>query len=379
MSNKRVFLDNAATTPIAPEIIDMMSKMMKTHFANPSSVHSYGRESKIIVEGARKKIAKLLNTSPGTIFFTSGGTEADNMAIKCAIHDHKITHAITSKISHHAVLFPLEDLEKEKLIKLSYVDIDKNGVVSISHLEELLESNPRTFVSIMHANNEIGTIQDIKVIGNICKEHNAIFHSDTVQTIAHFPFDMQKLNVDFMAASAHKFHGPKGVGFIYISEDIQIKPFLRGGGQERNMRAGTENVCGIAALAMAMEMAYENLEEETTYIKSLKMYMIEKLQTELKDVQFYGKCTDMGNSLYTVLSCHFPETDIAEMLLFNLDILGVACSGGSACASGSSKGSHVLTEIVPESKRPGIRFSFSKYNTKEDVDFTIDKLKELFS
>ncbi|MBT4479153.1 MAG: cysteine desulfurase [Flavobacteriales bacterium] len=379
MSNKRVFLDNASTTPIAPEIIDMMSEMMKSHFANPSSVHSYGRESKIVVEGARKKIAELLNTSPGSIFFTSGGTEADNMAIKCAIHDHKITHAITSRLSHHAVLFPLEDLEKEGLIKLSYVDIDKNGVISMSHLKELLSSNPRTFVSIMHANNEIGTIQDIKVIGDICKEHNAIFHSDTVQTMAHFPFDMQKLNVDFMAASAHKFHGPKGVGFVYISENIQIKPLLRGGGQERNMRAGTENIYGIAALAMAMEMAYENLEEETDYIKGLKIYMMEKLQTELEDVQFYGKCTDMDNSLYTVLSCHFPETDIAEMLLFNLDILGVACSGGSACASGGSKGSHVLTEIVPESKRPGIRFSFSKYNTKEDIDFTIDKLKELFS
>jgi len=379
MSNKRVFLDNASTTPIAPEIIDMMSEMMKSHFANPSSVHSYGRESKIVVEGARKKIAELLNTSPGSIFFTSGGTEADNMAIKCAIHDHKITHAITSRLSHHAVLFPLEDLEKEGLIKLSYVDIDKSGVISMSHLKELLSSNPRTFVSIMHANNEIGTIQDIKVIGDICKEHNAIFHSDTVQTMAHFPFDMQKLNVDFMAASAHKFHGPKGVGFVYISENIRIKPLLRGGGQERNMRAGTENVYGIAALAMAMEMAYENLEEETDYIKGLKIYMMEKLQTELEDVQFYGKCTDMDNSLYTVLSCHFPETDIAEMLLFNLDILGVACSGGSACASGGSKGSHVLTEIVPESKRPGIRFSFSKYNTKEDIDFTIDKLKELFS
>ena len=379
MSNKRVFLDNASTTPIAPEIIDMMSEMMKSHFANPSSVHSYGRESKIVVEGARKKIAELLNTSPGSIFFTSGGTEADNMAIKCAIHDHKITHAITSRLSHHAVLFPLEDLEKEGLIKLSYVDIDKSGVISMSHLKELLSSNPRTFVSIMHANNEIGTIQNIKEIGDICKEHNAIFHSDTVQTMAHFPFDMQKLNVDFMAASAHKFHGPKGVGFVYISENIRIKPLLRGGGQERNMRAGTENVYGIAALAMAMEMAYENLEEETDYIKGLKIYMMEKLQTELEDVQFYGKCTDMDNSLYTVLSCHFPETDIAEMLLFNLDILGVACSGGSACASGGSKGSHVLTEIVPESKRPGIRFSFSKYNTKEDIDFTIDKLKELFS
>jgi cysteine desulfurase len=374
----KVYLDNAATTPIAPEIIEMMSQMMKTHFANPSSVHSFGRESKIIVESARKRIAKLLNTSPGSIFFTSGGTEADNMAIKCAIHDHKITHAITSKISHQAVLYPLQDLAKEGVIKLSYVAIDKDGAVSLSHLKELLKDNSRTFVSIMHANNEIGTLEDLKQIGEICKEYNAIFHSDTVQTIGHYPFNMQDLNVDFMAASAHKFHGPKGVGFIYISENIKIKPLIRGGGQERNMRAGTENIYGIAALAMAMEMAYEHLEEEVKYIKGLKKYMIEKLQTEIEDVQFYGKCTDIENSLYTVLSCHFPETDIAEMLLFNLDILGVACSGGSACASGGSKGSHVLTEIAPNSKRPGIRFSFSKYNTKEDIDFTVAKLKELF-
>ena len=376
---KRVYLDNAATTPMAPEIIQMMSEMMKTHFANPSSVHSFGRESKTVVENARKSIANLLNTSPGSIFFTSGGTEADNMAIKCGIDDHKITHAITSKLSHHAVLYPLEDLETEGRIKLSYIDIDESGVVSLPHLKELLANNSRTFVSIMHANNEIGTIQDIKAIGEICKEYNAIFHSDTVQTIAHFPFDMKELNVDFMAASAHKFHGPKGVGFVYISENIQIKPLLRGGAQERNMRAGTENVYGIAALAMAMEMAYEHLEEEVKYIKGLKSYMIEKFKTEMQDVQFYGKCTDMDNSLYTVLSVNFPETDIAEMLLFNLDILGVACSGGSACASGGSKSSHVLSGINPESKRPGIRFSFSKYNTKEDIDLAVDKLKELFN
>ena len=377
--SKRVFLDNAATTPMAPEIIDMISEMMKTHFANPSSVHSYGRESKIVVESARKTIANILNTSPGSIFFTSGGTEADNMAILCAINDHKITHAITSKLSHHAVLYPLEDLAAEGKIKLTYIDTDENGTVSLSHLEQLLEDNERTFVSIMHANNEIGTIQDIKSIGDICKKYNAIFHSDTVQTMAHFPFNMQELNVDFMAASAHKFHGPKGVGFVYISENIQIKPLLRGGGQERNMRAGTENIYGISAMAKAMEMAYEHLEKETIYIKGLKKYMMEKLQSEIEDVQFYGKCTDLDDSLYTVLSCNFPERGDSEMLMFNLDILGVACSGGSACSSGSSKGSHVLTSIVPDSMRPGVRFSFSKYNTKEDIDFAIDKLKELFS
>lgn len=377
--SKRVFLDNAATTPMAPEIIDLISDMMKTHFANPSSTHSFGRESKIVVEAARKSIANLLNTSPGSIFFTSGGTEADNMAINCSIHDHNIKHAITSKLSHHAVLYPLEDLAAEGKIKLSYIDTDENGVVSLTHLKQLLEENERTFVSIMHANNEIGTIQDIKAIGDICKEHNAIFHSDTVQTMAHFPFDMQELNVDFMAASAHKFHGPKGIGFVYISEDIQIKPLFRGGAQERNMRAGTENIYGIAAMAKAMEMAYENLEEETEYIKGLKKYMIEKLKAEINDVQFYAKCTDLDNSLYTVLSCNFPEDENSEMLMFNLDILGVACSGGSACSSGSSKGSHVLTAIVEDSKRPGVRFSFSKYNTKEDIDFAVEKLKELFN
>ena len=374
----KVYLDNAATTPMAPEIVEMMSKMMNTNFANPSSVHSFGRESKIIVENARKSIANLLNTSPGSIFFTSGGTEADNMAIKCGIHDHKITHAITSKISHHAVLYPLQDLEKEGIIKLSYVNIDKDGVVSLSHLKELLEDHPRTFVSIMHANNEIGTIQDLKQIGEICKEYNAIFHSDTVQTIAHYPFDMQELDVDFMAASAHKFHGPKGVGFIYISEKIKINPFLRGGSQERNMRAGTENIYGIAGLAMAMEMAYANLDKEKRYIQDLKQYMIKKLQAEIRDVQFYGRCKEIEDSLYTVLACHFPETDIAEMLLFNLDISGVSCSGGAACSSGSSRGSHVLSEIAPQSKRPSIRFSFSRYNTKEEIDFVIDKLKNLF-
>ena len=374
----RVYLDNAATTPIAPEIIDMISDMMKVNFANPSSVHSFGRESKIIVENARKSIANLLNTSPGSIFFTSGGTEADNMAIRSAIYDYGITHAITSKLSHHAVLYPLQDLEKEGTIKISYIDFDANGLISLSHLEELLKNNSRTFVSIMHANNEIGTIQDISQIGNICRNYNAIFHSDTVQTIAHYPFNMKEMNIDFMAASAHKFHGPKGIGFIYISENIKIRPLMRGGAQERNMRAGTENIYGIAALAMAMEMAYSNLEQETNYIKSLKSYMIKQIKNDIPEALFYGNCTDIDNSLYTVLSVSFPEKDNSEMLLFNLDIMGVSCSGGSACASGSTKGSHVLSSIMPESKRTGVRFSFSKYNTIEEIDFTMDKLKQLF-
>jgi len=375
----KVFFDNAATTPMAPEVIDVMTDIMKNHYGNPSSQHSFGRATRSIIETSRKKIADFLNTSPGNIFFTSGGTEADNMAIKCGIKDHNITHAITSKLSHHAVLHPLEELEKSGVIKLSYVEVNEKGQVSLSNLKELLESHPRTFVSILHANNEIGTIQDITAIGDICKEHNAIFHSDTVQTMAHYRYDLQKINVDFIAASAHKFHGPKGVGFVYISDNIKISPLLSGGSQERNMRAGTENLIGIAAIAHAMEMAYEKMEEETEYIKRIKSHMIAELKKHIPQVKFNGMCDDIDNSLYTVLSCSFPETPMAEMLLFNLDIKGIACSGGSACTSGSNKGSHVIQEINPNSKRPSVRFSFSKYNTIEEVDYVVDVLKSLFS
>ena len=375
----KVFFDNAATTPMAPEVIDVMTDIMKNHYGNPSSQHSFGRATRSIIETSRKKIANFLNTSPGNIFFTSGGTEADNMAIKCGIKDHNITHAITSKLSHHAVLHPLEELEKSGVIKLSYVEVNEKGQVSLSNLKELLENNPRTFVSILHANNEIGTIQDITAIGDICKEHNAIFHSDTVQTMAHYRYDLQKINVDFIAASAHKFHGPKGVGFVYISDNIKISPLLSGGSQERNMRAGTENLIGIAAISHAMEMAYEKMEEETEYIKGIKSHMIAELKKHIPQVKFNGMCDDIDNSLYTVLSCSFTETPIAEMLLFNLDIKGIACSGGSACTSGSNKGSHVIQEINPNSKRPSVRFSFSKYNTIEEVDYVVDVLKGLFS
>lgn len=375
----KVFFDNAATTPMAPEVIDVMTDIMKNHYGNPSSQHSFGRATRSIIETSRKKIANFLNTSPGNIFFTSGGTEADNMAIKCGIKDHNITHAITSKLSHHAVLHPLEELEKSGVIKLSYVEVNEKGQVSLSNLKELLESHPRTFVSILHANNEIGTIQDITAIGDICKEHNAIFHSDTVQTMAHYRYDLQKINVDFIAASAHKFHGPKGIGFVYISDNIKISPLLSGGSQERNMRAGTENLIGIAAISHAMEMAYEKMEEETEYIKGIKSHMIAELKKHIPQVKFNGMCDDIDNSLYTVLSCSFTETPIAEMLLFNLDIKGIACSGGSACTSGSNKGSHVIQEINPNSKRPSVRFSFSKYNTIEEVDYVVDVLKGLFS
>lgn len=376
---KRVYLDNAATTPISKEIIELMSSLMKHQFANPSSTHSEGRKSKTIVEESRSIIAKILNTYPRNIFFTSGGTESDNMAIKMSIENYNIKHAITSRISHHAVLYPLEKLAKENKIKLSYVKLDENGLVSLSDLENLLKNNSRTLVSIMHANNEVGVIQDISKIGLICQNYNAIFHSDTVQTIGHYQIDLQKINIDFLAASAHKFHGPKGIGFIYISDNVTISPFIIGGAQERNMRAGTENIHSISALAKAMQLAYENLDNDMMYIKKLKSYMIEKLKLYIPDVQFFSNSDDLDNSLYTVLTVSFPLTKNSEMLLFNLDIAGVSCSGGSACASGSNKGSHVLSYFDPNAKRTGIRFSFSKYNTFEDIDFTIQKLKDIFN
>ena len=375
----RVYLDNAATTQIAPEVIDFMTDLMKSDYANPSSIHHGGRKSRILIENARKTVSGFLNTSPGNIFFTSGGTEADNMAIRCGIIDNNISHAITSSISHKAVLYPLEELKKKEIIHLDYIKLDKNGRIDLSHLEELLQNNPKTFVSIMHANNEIGTIQPIKEIGDLCMKYNAIFHCDTVQTMAHYPINLQEFNVDFITGSAHKFHGPKGVGFIYISDNINIKPFISGGSQERNMRAGTENVHSIAGLAKAMEISYSNMEKDKKYISEIKKYMIEQLKENIDDIEFNANCTDFENSLFKILSVSFPKISESEMLLFNLDIHGISCSGGSACSAGNMSGSHVLDVVCSDKNRTGVRFSFSRYNTKEEIDYTIQKIKEIFS
>lgn len=375
----RVYLDNAATTQIAPEVIDFMTDLMKSDYANPSSIHHGGRKSRILIENARKTVSGFLNTSPGNIFFTSGGTEADNMAIRCGIVDNKISHAITSSISHKAVIYPLEELKEKGIIHLDYIKLDTNGRIDLSHLEELLQNNPKTFVSIMHANNEIGTIQPIKEIGDLCMKYNAIFHCDTVQTMAHYPINLQDLNVDFITGSAHKFHGPKGVGFIYISDNINIKPFISGGSQERNMRAGTENVHSIAGLAKAMEISYSKMEADKKYISDIKKYMIEQLKENIDDVEFNGNCTDFENSLFKILSVSFPKISESEMMLFNLDIHGISCSGGSACSAGNMSGSHVLDVVCNDKNRTGVRFSFSRYNTKEEIDYTVQKIKEIFS
>lgn len=372
----KVYLDNAATTPLDREVLDEMLPYMMDHFGNPSSIHSFGRKTRAAIEGARKMVAKSLNVSPSEIFFTSGGTEADNMAIRCSIHDMGIRHAITSKIEHHAVLHTLEKLEQDGVIKLSFVNLTPEGHVDLSHLEQLLKNNERSFVSLMHANNEIGNLLPLKEVGEICARYDAIFHSDTVQTMGHYTMDLQKLNIHFVTCAAHKFHGPKGVGFLYVNGKIKINPLIYGGGQERNMRGGTENLYGIIGLAKALEIALRDLEQHQKHIIELKSYMVQRLKSEIPAVEFNGACEN--NCLYTVLNVRFPLTENAEMLLFNLDIAGVAASGGSACSSGSDIGSHVLRGIGCDVTRPAVRFSFSKYNTKEEIDYAVSKLKELF-
>lgn len=372
----RVYLDNAATTPLDPEVMKEMYKVMETTYGNPSSIHAHGREARTLIEKSRKTIANLLGTSPAEIFFTSSGTEADNTAIRCGIIDHHIKHAITSKIEHHAVTHTFEALEKAGVIKLSYVDVDAKGNINYAHLEELLKSNERSFVSLMHANNEIGTLSDMERVGDLCEAYNAIYHCDTVQTMGHYKHDLSKLKAHFLVCAAHKLHGPKGVGFLHINHRIKIKPFIYGGSQERNMRGGTENIYGIVGLAKAMEMAYDDMESHRQHIQGLKTYMHQQLKQTIPGIDFNGE-TDEDKSLYTVLNVQFPEMEMGDMLLFSLDIAGISASGGSACSSGTDIGSHVLTAIGASSSRPSVRFSFSKYNTKEEIDYTVAKVREL--
>ena len=374
----KIYLDNAATTPIDPEVVNAMIPVMQNQFGNPSSIHSWGREVKTAIENSRKLVAKLLNVAPAEIFFTSGGTEANNMALFCSVRDLGVKYVISSEIEHHAVLHTLEELQKEGKIRLGLVELDEKGHVKLDHLEELLKnSTEKTLVSLMHANNEIGNLLSIKMVGELCGKYNAFFHCDTVQTMAHYPFDLKEINVHFITCAAHKFHGPKGVGFLYINHRVKINPFIFGGAQERNMRGGTENVYGIVGLAKAMEIAYSHVEEHQQQISDLKKYMAGQLMSTIKGLQFNGDSN--GNSLYTVLNVAFPPTDFSEMLLFNMDIAGIACSGGSACSSGSNSGSHVLRALYDNADRPSIRFSFSKYSTKEEIDVVVEKLKELYS
>jgi len=374
-----VYFDNAATTPLAPEVLDAMLPYMKEHFGNPSSIHTHGRKTKSALEKARKKVAELLNTSPSEIFFTSGGTEADNFAITRSIDTFGLTHAITSPLEHHAVLHTLEHLEKTGKIKLSLLNIDDKGNLDYDHLQELLKSNPRSLVSIMHGNNEIGNLSDMERIGEMCKEYDALYHSDTVQTMGHYVHDLQKLKVDFLVGSAHKFHGPKGIGFLYVNADSKIRPMIHGGAQERNMRGGTENLYGIIGLATALELAYQEMAEHRTGIEKLKSRMIEQLKQKIAGIDFNGESADLDKSLYTVLNVCLPPNEGADMLVFNLDISQISASAGSACSSGSDVGSHVLRALNRPKGRGAVRFSFSRYNTVEEVDYVVEKLAEMYS
>ncbi|TDQ07021.1 cysteine desulfurase family protein [Pedobacter metabolipauper] len=375
----RIYLDNAATTPLDAVVIDEMVNVMKSHYGNPSSIHAQGREVRTLIEKARKTVAGLLNATPAEIFFTSGGTEADNTAIRCGIAAYHIKHAITSKIEHHAVEHTLTMLLQQGVIdKLSFVDIDEKGNVDLNHLEQLLENNERSFVSLMHANNELGTLTDMEKVGDICEKYNAIYHCDTVQTMGHYVHDVRKLKAHFIVCAAHKLHGPKGVGFLFVNHTIKISPMIFGGAQERNMRGGTENVYGIVGLAKALEIAYAEMDAHQQHIQELKSYMIEQLTSEIPDLYFNGEI-EPAKSLYTVLNVSFPAMEMSDMLLFNLDINGISASGGSACSSGSNIGSHVLNGISADPNRPSVRFSFSKYTTKEELDFVVQKVKDIVS
>jgi cysteine desulfurase len=373
---ERIYFDNAATTCLDKEVLDAMLPFMTTQFGNPSSIYSYGRESRLAIESARKTVAKLLNAHPGEIFFTSGGTESNNTAILSSIRDLGCKHIITSPIEHHAVLHTVEHYDHSGEVTSSHVKLTADGHVDLEDLEEQLASNEeRCLVTLMHANNEIGNLLAIKAVGNLCNKYNSIFHSDCVQTVGHYPIDLRKIPVHFISAAGHKFHGPKGVGILYVNDNVRIKPFIYGGGQERNMRAGTENLYGIVGFAKALELAMAHYEKDSAYIHSLKSYMIEQLRQHVKGVQFNGD--QEGKCLYTVLSAAFPKTEKSEMILFNLDINHICVSGGSACSSGADVGSHVIRAINNNPNLVTVRFSFSKYNTKEEVDKVVEKVKEL--
>lgn len=375
---QKIYLDNAATTPMSKMVIEATTKVMLQTFGNPSSTHQFGRSAKVLVETARKKIAKCFNVTASEIVFTSGGSEADNLILTNAVLNLGVTRIITSNIEHHAVLHTIASLHKEQNIQVDIVNVQENGVIDYKNLEELLhKEHERTLVSLMYVNNEIGNLLDINTVCNLCKKYNALFHSDTVQAIGHYPINLQKTPIDFIAASAHKLHANKGVGFAIIKKGFGIKPLLLGGEQERGARAGTENVPNIVGMEVALSNMLDNLPTEKQYILDLKQYFITQLTTNFTGILFNGLSNDLDKSSYTILSVRFPKN--IPMLLFNLDLKGIAASGGSACQSGSNTGSHVLSAILEEREavKTSVRFSFSKYNTKEEIDYVITVLKEL--
>ncbi|MDT0644784.1 cysteine desulfurase family protein [Zunongwangia sp. F363] len=377
---KKVYLDSAATTQMREEVIVRMSSVMRENYGNPSSTHSYGRSSKSLIEQARKTVASYLNVQASEIVFTSGGTEADNLVLNSAVRDLGVKRIVTSRIEHHAVLHTVEQLQKNYNIQVDYVKLDENGAIVLEDLERLLSSSEgKTLVSLMHVNNEIGNKIDLKHVAEICKNHAALFHSDTVQSVGHYELDFKEIPVDFTAASAHKFHGPKGVGFAFIRKNSGLKPLIFGGEQERGHRAGTESVHNIVGLEESLKLSYKNLQQEKDYVSGLKSYFINSLQEKIPGVKFNGNCAEPEKSTYTLINVCLPvSAEKALMLLFQLDLKGISCSKGSACQSGSDKGSHVLSAFLSEEDlaKPSIRFSLSVFNTKEEIDYVVAALKE---
>jgi cysteine desulfurase len=372
-----IYLDNAATTPIDPEVWKEMQPYFEQFTANPSSIHSHGRQAKVIVEKARKTIATLLNASPSEIFFTSGGTEADNTVIQSCVLYGGIKTIITSPLEHHAVLHTAEAWEKLGMVDLKMVSSDSNGVIDLADLERLLSASPNALVSLMQGNNEIGNLLDLHAVGNLCQKYGALFHSDTVQTMGHFVHNVQELPVHFLVGAGHKFHGPKGIGFLYAKSGTKFSPMMHGGAQERNQRGGTENVYGMVGIAKALSLAYQEMAAHEIHIKDLKTYFIQGLQDNFPGIEFNGLSADLEKSLYTVINVRFPQIQDGDMLLFKLDIEKISASGGSACSSGTSVGSHVLTALNPNAEGAAVRFSFSKNNTKAEIDRVLEVLNQI--
>ena len=376
---KQVYLDNAATTAVRSQVVERMTEVLKHNFGNASSTHSFGRSSKALLEQCRKNIASYFNATASEIVFTSGGTEADNLALRSAVRDLGVTEIITSKIEHHAVLHTAEQLSKEYNTKLTFVNLDDCGFIDYDHLEQLLKASDKALVSLMHVNNEVGNVLNLEQVSQLCQANNSLFHSDCVQSVGHFQIDVSTSQIDFFAASAHKFHGPKGVGFCYVRKESGLKPLIFGGEQERGYRAGTESIHNIVGMDEALKLAYDNLEDEKTLITGLKHHFIQGLKSAIPEVVFNGGCEDLSKSTYTLVNICLPiPQDKASLLQFQLDLKGIACSKGSACQSGSNQQSHVLSAILPQDrlKRPSIRFSFSVFNTKDELDYVIDVLKE---
>ena len=370
----QIYLDNAATTSVRPEVVEEMIKILTNDFGNPSSTYAVGRHSKALIESARKTIAKQFGVTSGEIIFTSCGTEGNNWVIRSCVRDLGIKRIITTRMEHHCTLYSIQQMEKEYGTKIDYVKVLPNSEIDYNHLEELLKETTPALISLMHVNNETGTILDLKRVADLAQQNNALFHSDTVQSIGKTALALDEIPLDFVVASAHKFHGPKGAGFVFIRKKNGLKPLIVGGEQEKGLRAGTEAPHQVVGMAKALELSYEHLDKDRKKITGLRDYCKARLEETFEGIEFNG--SDAG--FYNVLNVRLPfSPEKAAMMLFQLDMKGIAVSRGSACQSGSQKPSHVLAEFLDETQlqKPSLRISFGHENTEKEIDYLIDVLK----